>query len=165
MEMSLGPSFNEQRRVSRWLKAIEDEGGQRQDIFGEQYLHRFDMTLRGTFTFTRDLTLQIYAQPFMAAVDYRNFKRLVPPDSYEYVDATVYDEAVEKPDFNWNSFNSNVILRWEYRPGSTLFLVWTQTREYFDRLGDFDLRRDMDALFDTVPGNTFLVKVNYRLGV
>jgi hypothetical protein len=163
VELSLGPSYREERDVSRWLKAIFDESGGRQDIFGEQNLRRFDMTLRGTFTFTKDLTLQVYAQPFMAAVDYTGFKRLVPPDSYEYVDASVYDEAVEKPDFNWNSFNSNLILRWEYLPGSTLFLVWTQAREYSDNLGDFDLRRDLEGLFDTVPGNTFLVKLNYRL--
>jgi hypothetical protein len=165
VEMSLGPGYREERSVSRWLKAIVDEDGNRQDIFGEQYLRSFDMTLRGTFTFTKDLTLQLYAQPFVAAADYTNFKRLVPPDSYEYVDATVYDETVERPDFDWDSFNSNVILRWEYRPGSTLFLVWTQAREYKDNLGNFDFRRDIDALFDTVPGNTFLVKANYRLSM
>ena len=165
VEMSLGPGYREERHVSRWLKKVDDEHGNRQDIFGEQYLRQADMTLRGTFTFTRDLTLQIYAQPFMAAVDYSNFKRLVPPHSYEYVDETVYDEAAERPDFDWNSFNSNVILRWEYRPGSTLYLVWTQARDFASDTADLNLRRDFDALFDAVPGNTFLVKVNYRLSI
>jgi hypothetical protein len=75
------------------------------------------------------------------------------------------DEAVEKPDFNWNTFNSKVVLRWEYRPGGTLFLVWTQARQHYDSLGDFEFRRDLDALFTTVPGNTFLVKANYRLSI
>ena len=163
--MSLGPGYREERHVSRWLKKVYDEHGNRQEIFGEQYLRQADMTLRGTFTFTRDLTFQIYAQPFMAAVDYGNFKRLVPPHSYEYVDETVYDEAVERPDFNWNSFNSNVILRWEYRPGSTLYLVWTQARNLATGTGDFNLRRDFGALFDAAPGNTFLVKLNYRLSM
>jgi hypothetical protein len=81
------------------------------------------------------------------------------------VDETVYNEAVEQPDFNWNSFNSNVVVRWEYLPGSTLYLVWTQAREYTDTLGDFKFNRDLGDLFDTVPGNTFLAKVNYRLGM
>jgi hypothetical protein len=119
------------------------------------------MTFRGTFTFSKDLTLQVYAQPFMAAVDYRNFKRLIPPGKFEYVDSTIYNERDYRPDFNWNSFNSNIVLRWEFRPGSTLYLVWTQFRETYDGLGDFKFRRDWDYLFDTIPNNTFLVKVNY----
>jgi hypothetical protein len=163
VELSFEPDFKTERHMSRWLKAISDEEGNRQEIFGEQYNRQFDMTVRGTFTFTRDLSLQLYAQPFIATVDYKRFKRLLPPDSYEYVDASVYDEAVEQPDFNWKSFNSNVVLRWEYGPGSTLYLVWTQVREGYDSIGTFKFDRDMGDLLDTVPGNTFLLKVNYRL--
>lgn len=166
IELTLAPRYKGEWGVSRWLKTIRDESGNRTDeIFGEQQLTRLDMTLRGTFTFTRDLSLQLYAQPFLAAVDYKNFKRRLPDETYEPVDASMYDEAVEQPDFNWNSFNSNVVLRWEYLPGSTLFLVWTQAREYFDNLGTFDLGHDMDYLFDTVPGNTFLVKASYRISM
>ena len=119
------------------------------------------MTFRGTFTFSKNLTLQVYAQPFIAALDYKNFKKLIPPDRFEYVDTTVYNEEKHRPDRNWTSFNSNLVLRWEYRPGSTLFLVWTQSRGTYDNLGDFKFRRDWDNLFDTVPGNTFLIKANY----
>jgi hypothetical protein len=165
VELSLGPGLRQEWHISRWLKATEDESGNRMDIFGEQHLEQFDMTVRGTLTFTRDLTLQIYAQPFLVGVDYENFKRLLPDGAYEPVDETIYDESVEQPDFNWNSFNSNVILRWEYLPGSTLYLVWTQAREYNDTLGDFKFNRDLGYLFDTVPGNTFLAKVNYRFGL
>ncbi|HVP58790.1 MAG TPA: DUF5916 domain-containing protein [bacterium] len=163
VELSLEPSFRTERHISRWLKAIIDTSGNRQDIFGEQYNRRLQMTLRGTFTFSRDLTLQVYAQPFIAAVDYRRFKRLLPSETYEYVDKTVYDEAVERPDFNWKSFNSNVVLRWEYRPGSTLYLVWTQAREAHDTYGTLKLDRDLGGVFDAAAGNTFLVKANYRL--
>ena len=164
VELSVGPGFNSQWHISRWLAATADDEGNRRDIFGEQSYRRFDMVLRGTFTFTKDLSLQIYAQPFLAAVDYSKFKKLVP-GGYEFVDASVYDESVEQPDFNYNSYNSNVVLRWEYRPGSTLFLVWTQAREASDTLGDFKFDRDWDSLFNTVPGNTFLVKANYRLSI
>ena len=162
IEISGGPGYYRSEGVSRWLTYLEDENEDRtDDIFGEQHVRRFDMTIRGTFTFSKNLTLQIYAQPFMAAVDYKNFKKLIPPDRFEYVDTTVYNEKEEEPDYNWKSFNSNVILRWEYRPGSTLFLVWTQSREVDDNLGDFKFRRDWDNLFDTVPNNTFLIKINY----
>lgn len=163
IEFSGGPGYYHSRGVSRWLTYLEDENGNRtDDIFGEQEMERFDMTIRATYTFTRDLTLQVYAQPFMAAVDYKNFKKLVPPDDFEYVDRTVYDEAEEEPDFKWKSFNSNVVLRWEYRPGSTLFLVWTQNRDTWNQgMGDFRFRRDWNDMFDVYPNSTFLVKVNY----
>lgn len=162
VEMSLGPSYRRSRGVSRWLTSLEDDDGNRTDeIFGEQDMDRFGLMARGTLTFTRDLTLQVYAQPFIAAVDYSNFKRLVPPDGYEYVDSSVYSEEEEQPDFNWTSYNSNVILRWEYRPGSTLYLVWTQARDSERDLGDFNFDRDWSHLFGTPATNTFLAKLSY----
>jgi hypothetical protein len=163
IEFSGGPSYYHGWDVSRWLTYLEDEEGNRtDDIFGEQEMEQFNMTIRATYTFTKNLTLQVYAQPFMAAVDYKNFKKLVPPDDFEYVDETVYDEEEEQPDFKWKSFNSNLVLRWEYRPGSTLFLVWTQNRDIWNQgVGNFRFRRDWDDMFDTVPGNTFLIKLNY----
>lgn len=162
IELSFWPNFRKEWGVSRWLKAPEDEHGNRTDeIFGEQDMGRFDNTVRCTVTFSKDLTLQLYAQPYVVAVDYRNFKRLVPGDKYEYVDSSVYNEEEEQPDFNWSSFNSNLVLRWEYRPGSTMFLVWTHNREVTADEGAFDLHRDWNGLFRSAPGNTFLVKLNY----
>ncbi|MGB8658057.1 MAG: DUF5916 domain-containing protein [Candidatus Zixiibacteriota bacterium] len=161
LEFSGGPGYYHSQGISRWITDLQDGSGTKTDIFGEQYMERFDMTIRGTFTFTKDLTLQVYAQPFMAAVDYRNFKKLVPPDQYQYVDTTVFNERDYQPDFNWKSFNSNVVLRWEYRPGSTLFVVWTQSRDNCTSRGDFRFRHDWSDIFGTIPANTFLVKVNY----
>jgi hypothetical protein len=161
IEFNLEPSYRNDWDVSRWVANVPDAEGNRRDIFGEQKLHRLNLTTRGTITFTRNLTLQVYAQPFFAAVDYSNFKKLVPPRGYEYVDSSVYDEDDWKPDFNWTSFNSNVVLRWEYRPGSALYLVWTQAREAYRSIGDFDFGRDWNGLYDTTPGNTFLAKVSY----
>ncbi len=162
IEFSGGPGYYHSHGISRWLTYLEDENDNRTDeIFGEENMKRFDMTIRGTYIFEKNLTLQIYAQPFLAAVDYRNFKKLVPPDKFEFVDTTVYNERDYQPDFNWKSFNSNVVLRWEYRPGSTLFVVWTQNRDTWEGVGDFRFRHDWNNLFETIPGNTFLIKLNY----
>jgi hypothetical protein len=66
------------------------------------------------------------------------------------------------PDFNLRSLRGNAVLRWEYRPGSTLFLVWTRTSSHFGQfIGDFALARDADALFAADSDNIFLVKVNF----
>jgi hypothetical protein len=59
----------------------------------------------------------------------------------------------------------NAVIRWEYRPGSTLFLVWQQNRLDRVNIGDFELGRDAGALFDAPPENSLIVKVNYWLGM
>jgi len=69
------------------------------------------------------------------------------------------------PDFNLRSLRGNALLRWEYRPGSTLYLVWTQSRSNTAPFGDLDFGRDRQALFRTKPDNVFLVKLSYWLGL
>ncbi|HEX6909935.1 MAG TPA: DUF5916 domain-containing protein, partial [Longimicrobium sp.] len=68
------------------------------------------------------------------------------------------------PDFNVRSLRGNAVLRWEYRPGSTLFFVWQQSRSGFEPLGDFDLDRDASAIFDGPSHNVFLIKASYWIG-
>ena len=68
------------------------------------------------------------------------------------------------PDFNVRSLRGTAVMRWEYRPGSTLFFVWTQQREGFDQFGDFDFNRDRSALFRDRATNVFQVKATYWLG-
>ena len=63
--------------------------------------------------------------------------------------------------FNFKEFRSNTVLRWEYRPGSTLFLVWAQGRQSQAITNDFSFGRDLQNVFDTHPNNTFLVKLSY----
>ena len=68
-------------------------------------------------------------------------------------------------DFNEKSFNASAVLRWEYRPASTLFVVWTQARSQGDQdIGEFSARRDYRNLFAARPDNVFLVKASYWLG-
>jgi hypothetical protein len=68
-------------------------------------------------------------------------------------------------DFNTRSFVGNAVLRWEYRPGSTIFLVWQRQQRGDTRLGDFRFGRDFDALWAAPADNRFVVKVNYWLGL
>jgi hypothetical protein len=62
------------------------------------------------------------------------------------------------------SLRGNAVLRWEYRPGSTIFLVWQQERGAASQDGDFSFSRDADRLFRAVPSSVFLVKMSYWLG-
>jgi hypothetical protein len=70
---------------------------------------------------------------------------------------------IDNPNFNFRSLRGNAVYRWEYRPGSTLFVVWQQTREDTAPFGDFSFSRDRSALFKAHPDNIFQVKMNYWL--
>ncbi len=69
-----------------------------------------------------------------------------------------------QPDFNVRSLRGNAVVRWDYRPGSSIYVAWQQQRSNFAQLGDFDGRRDVGAIFRTIPTNVFLVKATYWLG-
>jgi hypothetical protein len=71
---------------------------------------------------------------------------------------------LQNPNFNLSSLRGNAVLRWEYRPGSTLFLVWTrQGSDFTPFTGDLRLSRDLDRLLDAETDNVFLVKLTYWL--
>lgn len=145
------------------------------------------------WTFTPKLTLQTYIQPFLANGAYSHFSEFAHPragglivygsDNRSVItptrDAggsvtgyTVDPDAAGpapvftfgNPNFNTRSFIGNAVLRWEYRPGSTLYLVWTQQREGDDVLGNFDLSRDVGALYRARPTNSVALKVSYWIG-
>src|SRR5678815_5370350 len=116
-----------------------------------------DLTIRPT------LSLQLYAEPFVTAGHYTGVRELASPRARSY-DARFrpYAGTLPDADFNEKSFHSSVVARWEYRPGSTLFLVWTQGRDQSDRNpGTFAPTRDFRDLFGARPDNTLLVKASY----
>jgi hypothetical protein len=71
---------------------------------------------------------------------------------------------VNQPNFNVRSLRGNAVVRWDYRPGSAVYFVWQQERSDAERIGDFKARRDVGAIFRTVPSNVFLVKATYWIG-
>lgn len=156
----------------------------------EQRTAGFDTRLN--VTMSPGLTLELYAQPFISSVHHDRFKEFVAPRTAEkkvYGEdfgtiAPVTDQAgrvtgyaldpdgsgaepaftIANPDFNLRSLRGNMVLRWEYRPGSTLFLVWTRAgSDYSPFTSDFRLGRDSDAMFGAPADNVFLVKMTYWL--
>ena len=121
------------------------------------------INFRLDYTASPTLTVQAYASPFVSKGPYSNVRELANPRADKFVDRFQAYAAVPGYE-NFKAFNSNVVLRWEYRPGSTLFVVWSQGR--VDQ-NDVDTGRpmpqDFRRLFDQHPENTFLVKVSYWL--
>lgn len=121
------------------------------------------MTARASFTATPLLTFQFYAQPFMSAGSFADWREINSARASQYDNRFApYGNGTTPNGFNFKQFNSNAVIRWEYRPGSTLFLVWQQGRvqDSLNR-GSFELERDYRDLFRAHPVNTFLVKATY----
>ena len=77
----------------------------------------------------------------------------------------IVDYSFDNPNFNVFDFNLNLVIRWEYSPGSVLYLVWSQNRNTSQSTGDFSLKKDVRTLTDTYPNDVFLIKLSYRFGL
>ena len=136
-------------------------------LFGDIHQQTADLTLRSNLLFSRSTSLELYAQPFITVGDYRRVRELATPDSYEFRHYPGVRPA--DWDFSFASVNVNAVWRWEYRPGSTIFLVWTHGRQQFDQRGfhgpGFGNSISARPLFQNEPTNSLLAKVTYWLPV
>ena len=197
LQISVGPSFSRSIEPRQFVTNVGDAtatafGGTR-SVFATLDQRNLSMNTRINATFTPNLTLELFAQPFIASGHYTELKEYRAPRSGEvyrygtdvgnireqrdaagqlesyHIDpdstgpAAAFD--VGNPDFNFRSLRGTAVMRWEYRPGSTVFFVWTQQRSGSASYGDFDFRRDRAALFRDRPTNVFQVKASYWIGI
>jgi hypothetical protein len=121
------------------------------------------MVARVNWTATPDLSFQFYGQPFISTGAYSRWRELASPRAEDY-DARFrsYGSGATPQGFNVKQFNSNAVVRWEFRPASVLFLVWQQGRAQNNvNAGTFEASRDINDLFATTPQNTLLLKLSY----
>ena len=122
------------------------------------------LSARGDYTVSPNLSIQLYASPFVSKGTYSSVRQLTSPAADRYQDRYTPVAVVTPGGFNFKQYNSNLVVRWEYRPGSTLFLVWTQGRiDPEGAEGTRSLMGDFRRLFDAHPDNTFLIKASYWL--
>jgi hypothetical protein len=190
-ELSLGPRLSINESVAQYVGDEEDP--EATHTFGARYLFAdlkqttLSMDTRLNVTFSPNLSLELYAQPFIATGDYGTLKELAAPGTFNFnrfgidIGEVTYDEdgdatidpdgagpaesfTVSNRDFNRVSLRGTGVVRWEWRPGSTLFFVWQQNRSKSNGYGDFDLARDVDELFAGDAHNVFMVKATYWIG-
>ncbi|HEX6908782.1 MAG TPA: DUF5916 domain-containing protein, partial [Longimicrobium sp.] len=189
VRLSLGPDFS--RGTDPWAyvaTATETDGGTPHYVFGRLRQSTAALTARLDYAFTPRLTLEFYAQPFVATGGYDAFREVADPraarfgdrfraygdelrlaDGVYAVEGGAGDEPAytwRQPDFNLKELRSNLVVRWEYRPGSTLFLVWSQGRQNLDGPGTFQLARDFGRLLDedrSPSTHVLLLKMSYWL--
>jgi hypothetical protein len=170
--LSVGPNLNWTRDPTQYIETVADSSATA--TFGRRYVFaRLAQTelsagIRMNWTFTPELSLQLYAQPLISAGNYGGFRGLARARTYEFDEWNSADSTIGgmryvpgNPDFNFKSLRGNAVLRWEYLPGSTLFFVWTQEREDFEGTGDFQFGRSMRRLLQAPSRNIFLVKATY----
>ena len=165
LNISLGPLFSVQRDELQYVTTVTDENGRPHYVLARLDRKTLALTTRLNYTLTPHLSVQFYGMPFVTAGRYSNFKEAVAPRAARYQDRFAPYQWDSPPDFNFKQFRSNLVIRWEYRPGSTLYLVWSQGRTRFDPEGVFDLSNDLKQLFTAEGEHVFLVKLTYWFSV
>ena len=188
LSISLKPSYSSSDRELQYVTQTDMNGDPRY-IFGTIDQKVLSMSLRVNFSITPDLTIQYWGQPFTSSADYSEFKMITDSkaenftDRYhiytsdqisledniylvdENVDGNV-DYSFDNPDFTWDEWLSNLVIRWEFLPGSTAYLVWSQTRNNYIEDGTFDAWENMNIMFtEGKPNNNFMLKISYRFGL
>ena len=183
--IQIGPNFQRAIEDAQYVKKVSAPGEVPADFGGMRYVFaRMDQTtvsadIRLNVSFSTNLTLQTYIQPLISAGRYTDFKELARAGSYDFVHyGAAYDPtagmvtpaggtpfALGDPSFNTKSLRGNAVLRWEYRPGSVLYFVWTQQRADDEGIGELRFGRSARRLFDAQANDIFLVKATYYLNL
>jgi hypothetical protein len=188
LHLSLGPALTLNRTQSQFVDAVSDPAAS--ETFGTRYIfatleqRELSMIARVNWTFTPRLSVQLFLQPLISAGDFTELKEFVRPRTYDFAvyglekgtatatnGGTQIDPGdggapftIPEQNFTIRSLRANAVLRWEWRPGSTLFLVWQQNRENDEAFGNLRLGRDVDALFaGGASRNVVAVKASYWL--
>lgn len=191
LQFNIGPSLQWNERAWQYVSQPRSSTGTHY-VFARLSQQTISITTRLNYTFSPDLSLQFYGQPFVSAGSYDRFMEVDAPRASAFadrfrrygeneirrleangfglyqVDANrdgTADFGFGDPDFNVKSFRSNLVLRWQYRPGSTVFLVWSRDQQSFRNDGSFRLGEDLTDIARIPSTNIFLIKFEHWLGL
>ena len=187
LEISSGPGFSRNRNMAQYVDRFEDPAaaatyGARY-VFGTLRQRELSVQTRVNYVLSPKMSLQVYMQPLVSVGDYGEFKQLARPRTFEFTrfgldrgvltydpDARRYAVApgdggltfgFDDPDFNFKSLRLNAIFRWEWKPGSAIYLVWTEQREDLEHPGQFAFRRDLGRVFRSPADDVLMFKIAY----
>jgi len=192
LTLSTGPQLTKTRDLAQYIQTETDATAAA--TFGHRYVFgtidqtQLALTTHLTWALTPRASLRVFMQPLLAAGAYGDFKELATPATYDFLhygtsgSSLSYDPAARiysvdpdgsgsapsfsfgNPDFNFKSLKLNAVFRWEFRPGSNLYIVWTSQREDLSRPGVFRAGRDLSTLFRAPSNDIVLVKMAYWIG-
>jgi hypothetical protein len=185
---SVTPSASWNRDEDQYIRTVT-AGGSQHYIMGRLDQATVAVTARVGYAFSPRLSLDVYAQPFISSGEYSTIREVIAPRAPRFADRfstfgsdrLAFDSVSRRyavdldangstdftfanPDFSVRRLRANSVLRWEYRPGSTLFLVWSQARDNDILNSGLPVRRELDRLFTSDARNVFLLKASYWMG-
>jgi hypothetical protein len=192
--LSVGPAYRRNIVAAQYLSTVDDplatQTYGRRYVFGELDQTEVSMVTRLSLVTSPRTSLQVFLQPLVSAGDFGAIKEVAAPRTFAFVrygedagstiapgpagQGLVIDPdgagaaapfAIAQPDFNIRSLRANTVFRWEFRPGSTLFVVWTQNRRDTGLTGAFDLGDDAGRVFSAPADDVLLVKMSYWFGL
>ncbi len=187
LTISLNPSYSVNYDIARYIETVDNKDGIRY-IVGSLSRNITNLDIRINYSITPELSLQYWGQPFIYSANYERFSKVVDAGNMDInkqyhvflENEITFDEAnntytvsedgklpfeFENPDFSVFEFRSNFVLRWEYIPGSTAYLVWSQGRSGNAPSGNFAFDEHLTNLIDVNPTNIFLMKFSYRISM
>ena len=184
IDLFVGPSWYERDDPQQYVAQADDTGGTRHYVMARIKQTTASITMRLNWTFSPHLSLQAYAQPFIATGRYSEYKDFNNPHADTFTDRfhmlqgreysidadTVHASyngsySFAKPDFDLRQLRSTMVLRWEYRPGSTVFAIWSHGQTSTIDDGRFRLGADLSGLIHAPAENVVMVKANYWIGL
>ncbi len=189
LNITVSPGIEINNDVRQWVTNVDDASatktyGQR-NVFGELKQETYFAIIRLDWAFSPVLSVQAFIQPLISYGSYSNFKELSSPNSNEYLkygtagtsiryneNDAVYEVkpdpknpsnsfSVDNPDFNFKSIRANFVVRWEFMPGSALYLVWTHDKQNFENPSRHRIGHDFSSLMQAEPDNVFMLKFSY----
>ena len=189
LKLSFNPTYSQSFKGLAYIDASA-LGSEQGYIVSDITQKQLSANIRVNFSFSPNLSLEYWGQPFLFSADYSRFKKVVQTNkndfssqfhvftkdqiSYDANNEVYYvddngngsnDFSFDQPDFSVFNFRSNMVLRWEFVPGSTVYLVWSQNKADSNSEGSFVFDRNIKQLAQLHPTNIFLVKFSYRFSM
>jgi hypothetical protein len=191
ISLRVGPHLSREFDVAQYVTTVSDPTatamyGSRY-VFGQLDQTEISMATRLNVVMSPRMSLQMYVQPLLSVGDYTFLQEAAAPRTYEFLrygldtGSIAYDDQrqvyeidpdgpgsaapfeVSDPDFNFKSLRVNAVFRWEFRPGSTAYVVWTQQRQHEGSAGAMDIPSDFSQLMKEPSDNVLMLKVSYWL--
>jgi hypothetical protein len=187
LEISSGPNFGRTHGLAQYVGTFEDAVAA--STYGSRYVfatldqREFSLQTRVSYVLSPKMSLQIYMQPLVSVGNYSGFKELAQPRTFDFTRYGVDSGSLTyqpvsssytvipgdggkpfdfgDPNFNFKSLRLNAIFRWEWRPGSAMYLVWTEQRQDLDDPGEFRLGRDVGRTFAAPGDDVVMFKLAY----
>jgi hypothetical protein len=185
LKIGLTADFAANEDELQYINTLKNGTGDRQ-VLGTINQKTMGFTFRIDYSVTPELSVQFYGSPFISRGEYSEFKYITHPMDDEYANRYnlyqspalaggayqldenndgIVDYTLDNPDFNFHQFRSNLVTKWEFRPGSFLYLVWSSDRTGLAGDPSSTLGQSFNQLWKVFPGNIFLIKFSYWFSV